>query len=135
MLNVIEDLIKERLIPTKEFIHQFFEIETGYINTRHPDFLDSATRSIIKNNREEETDSEFQKKIGKRKFNEIELIKKMLFDYFEVVKKNVCDYIPKIILTLLVTKTLKMSERVLIERLYKPEKIEELLKETEERIL
>jgi len=58
--------------------------------------------------------------VGKRRWNEIELIKKMLYDYFEVVKKNICDYIPKIILTLLVSKTLKLCERVLIEKLYKP---------------
>lgn len=42
------------------------------------------------------------KKIPKREKNEIELIKKMLYNYFEVVKKNISDYIPKIILTLLV---------------------------------
>ena len=62
------------------------------------------------------------------------MIKKMLYDYFEVVKKNICDYIPKIILTLLVSKTLKLCERVLIEKLYKPELIDELMKESEERI-
>ncbi len=59
----------------------------------------------------------------------------MLFNYFEVVKKNICDYIPKIILTMLVTKTIETCERELIERLYKPEKISQLLKESEESVV
>lgn len=58
----------------------------------------------------------------------------MLFNYFEVVKKNVCDYIPKIIITLLFLKTFQMCQNVLIEELYKEEKISELLKENEEAI-
>ena len=74
------------------------------------------------------------KKIPKREKNEIELIKKMLYNYFEVVKKNISDYIPKIILTLLVQKTIKDCETELIEKLYKPEKIESLIKENEESV-
>ena len=74
------------------------------------------------------------KKIPKREKNEIELIKKMLFNYFEVVKKNISDYIPKIILTLLVQKTIKNCETELIEKLYKPEKIEKLIKENSDSI-
>lgn len=115
--DIIGALIQKRLEPTKHFIVSFFEIESGHINTKHPDFLDSATQAIL-HSEEQEEESEFIKSIPKREQNEINLIKNMLFNYFEVVKKNVCDYIPKIILTLLVQKTLNECTTVLIERLY-----------------
>lgn len=72
------------------------------------------------------------KTIPKREKNEINLIKNMLYNYFEVVKKNMCDYIPKIILTLLVQKTLSECSTVLIEQLYRKEQIVKLMKENDE---
>lgn len=131
--TIIGDLIATRLIPTKHFIESFFEIESGHVNTRHPDFLSSATDSIKNSHKnEEEKESNLYKSLTKREKNEIELIKQMLFNYFEVVKKNVCDYIPKIVLTLLVHKTLEQCERELISKLYKTDRYSELLKEKEE---
>ena len=50
----------------------------------------------------------------------------MLINYFDVVKKNVCDYIPKIIITMLVKKTINDCDRQLIAKLYKEEKYEKL---------
>jgi hypothetical protein len=44
--------------------------------------------------------------LPKREQNEILLIEKMLVNYHSVVKKNVCDYIPKIVITLLVKKSI-----------------------------
>lgn len=135
ILVIIGELINSRLVPTKNFIEEFFEIESGFINTKHPDFLDSATNSIINSShKENENESELLKKIPKRERNEIELIKQMLFNYFEVVKKNICDYIPKIILTLLVTKTVQNCEKELIATLYKNENIEKYLKENEDSV-
>ena len=97
--------------------------------------MDSATNSIINSShKDNENESELLKKIPKRERNEIELIKQMLFNYFEVVKKNICDYIPKIILTLLVTKTVQNCEKELIATLYKNENIEKYLKENEESV-
>ena len=58
IIDTIKELINERLSPKKVFIQQFFEVETGYINTRHPDFLDAATKSIIKNNNDSERETE-----------------------------------------------------------------------------
>ncbi len=43
ILEIVDSLIKRRLDPTKDFIEKFFEIESGFINTKHPDFLNSAT--------------------------------------------------------------------------------------------
>ena len=133
ILRIIDQLIHSRLIPTKEFINQFFEIEAGFINSKHPDFISSATNSINESiHKEEKKSSESLKSISKREKNEIELIKQMLFNYFEVVKKNMCDYIPKIIFTLLVGKTIEMCETEIISELYKAEEIDNLLKENSE---
>lgn len=130
--TIIGDLIHTRLAPTKAFIENFFEIEVGHINTRHPDFLSAATDSIIHSTQEEQKKRDESKNMTKREKNEIDLIKQMLFNYFEVVKKNICDYIPKIVLTLLVHKTIELCERELISSLYKPEKYDALMKEKAE---
>lgn len=133
ILNIVDNLIGSRLIPAKEFINQFFEIEAGFINSKHPDFVSSATNSIKESVKgENEKHSESMRSISKRERNEIELIKQMLFNYFEVVKKNICDYIPKIIFTLLVGKTIEMCETEIIRSLYRPEEIDNLLKENSE---
>ena len=141
ILEIIDQLILARLAPTKGFVSQFFEIETGFINTKHPDFINSATESIISSTRKEDKRVNGQtpgqpealpapiKNIPKRERNEIDLIKQMIFNYFEVVKKNICDYIPKIILTLLVRQTIETCEREIVGDLYKPEQFEALLKE------
>ena len=64
--------------------------------------------------------------LTKRERNEIELILDMLINYYDVVKKNVCDYIPKIIITLLVKKTISQCDRVLISKLYKEDNLDKL---------
>jgi len=131
ILRIIDRLVQERLTPTKEFINQFFDIEAGFINSKHPDFVSAATTSINESIRKEDRrQSEALKQISKRERNEIDLIKQMLLNYFDVVKKNVCDYIPKIIFTLLVGKTIDICEREIISALYRPEEIDQLLKES-----
>jgi hypothetical protein len=139
ILEIIDRLILSRLTPTKVFISEFFEIEAGFINTKHPDFINSATDSIVNSTKKDEkkpngsviseSTSPPIKNIPKRERNEIDLIKQMIFNYFEVVKKNVCDYIPKIVLTLLVKQTIDLCEREIVGVLYKPENIDNLLKE------
>lgn len=47
-------VVKESLLPTKDFIRNFFLIETGYINTKHPDFLDCTTQTIMRTNNSSE---------------------------------------------------------------------------------
>lgn len=163
ILATIDALIFERMLPAKTMIEQFFEIEAGHINTKHPDFLLTAKESIMHSVKEsrkrsrstyQEDQSQSEKperhvkkdasdrqkkpeaqrkgsefdimKLTKREKNEIELIMDMLHNYFKLVKKNVCDYVPKIVITLLVKKTISDCERVLISKLYKEEKYDVL---------
>jgi hypothetical protein len=144
ILEIIDQLIISRLSPTKVFISEFFEIEAGFINTKHPDFINSATDSIVSSTKKEEKkvpgnivadDSQkSMKNIPKRERNEIDLIKQMIFNYFEVVKKNICDYIPKIVLTLLVKQTIDLCEREIVAVLYKPENVDGLLRENPDSV-
>lgn len=55
----------------------------------------------------------------------------MLVNYHNVVKKNICDYIPKIIITLLVKKSIEDCETVLIKSLYWESEIDRLTIEDE----
>ena len=44
--SIIEKLLAKLIIPTNEMIKNLFEVERGYINTRHPDFIYDAKESI-----------------------------------------------------------------------------------------
>lgn len=129
---IISRLIARRLKPAKEFIKAFFEVESGFINIKHPDFIEAAREAMAATpakaleNAEDAEDAE-DVKPPNREHSQIELIRRMLIAYFSVVKKNVCDYVPKIVLTLLVNKTLDTCEQELIAELYTPEKVEQLL--------
>lgn len=44
--SIVEKLLAKLVIPTNEMIKNLFEVERGYINTRHPDFILAARESI-----------------------------------------------------------------------------------------
>ncbi len=44
--SIIEKLLAKLIVPTNEMIKNLFEVERGYINTRHPDFIIGAKESI-----------------------------------------------------------------------------------------
>lgn len=78
----------------------------------------------MRTNNSSEKYPSFFDNLPKREQNEILLIEKMLINYHNVVKKNICDYIPKIIITLLVKKSIQDCETVLIRTLYKDSEID-----------
>ena len=45
--SIIEKLLAKLIVPTNEMIKNLFEVERGYINTRHPDFIIGAKESIV----------------------------------------------------------------------------------------
>lgn len=65
--EVMESLLLKSLNKTEEMIKNLIEIELGYINTNHPDFIDviSLVKNDNKNKKEEynsiNLDSESQK--------------------------------------------------------------------------
>ncbi|KAF0274450.1 hypothetical protein FOG51_00676 [Hanseniaspora uvarum] len=42
LIDVVNDLLKERLTPTKKYVESLIEIHTNYINTNHPNFPSAA---------------------------------------------------------------------------------------------
>lgn len=47
IVEVMENLLLKSLNKTEEMIRNLIEIELGYINTNHPDFIDVI--SLVKN--------------------------------------------------------------------------------------
>jgi len=46
IFNVMDDVLQKCHQPTNEMIKHLIEIELGYINTNHPDFI-SGTNCLI----------------------------------------------------------------------------------------
>ena len=46
IFNVMESVLNKCLIPTDGMIYQLIEIELGFINTNHPDFI-GGTNALI----------------------------------------------------------------------------------------
>lgn len=44
IFSVMEELLDECLKKTENMIKQLIEIEMGYINNNHPDFIDTLTK-------------------------------------------------------------------------------------------
>ncbi|KAJ3433456.1 dynamin related protein 1 isoform a [Anaeramoeba flamelloides] len=63
---------------------------------------------------------------------EIRMLKDLLINYVDIVKIKLIDTIPKIIMHLLVNKLADNLQNVLIQKLYKPKKIDILLAENPE---
>ncbi|KAG7640805.1 Dynamin central domain [Arabidopsis suecica] len=63
---------------------------------------------------------------------EIEITKLLLKSYYDIVRKNVEDLVPKAIMHFLVNYTKRELHNVFIEKLYRENLIEELLKEPDE---
>ncbi|KAI5454515.1 vacuolar protein sorting-associated protein 1 [Naganishia albida] len=68
--------------------------------------------------------------LNEREIMETEVIKLLIMSYFAVVKREMIDMVPKAITLTLVNYAKENLQRVLLEHLYKPEILEELLKES-----
>lgn len=59
--------------------------------------------------------------------DELKTIKTLIRAYFNIVKRNLIDYVPKTIITMLVNESCDICERELVSRLYRDDKINNLL--------
>ncbi|KAG9284663.1 hypothetical protein G9A89_004705 [Geosiphon pyriformis] len=52
LLEVVSDLLRERLLPTSEYVESLISIQRAYINTNHPDFIGGggAISDLVKKN-------------------------------------------------------------------------------------
>lgn len=64
LVEVVSELLRERLSPTSNYVESLIAIERAYINTNHPDFLGAAGAMANLEN-----ESKKKKKIERRKVN------------------------------------------------------------------
>ncbi|EMD34409.1 hypothetical protein CERSUDRAFT_117286 [Gelatoporia subvermispora B] len=72
-----------------------------------------------------------QAALNERETLETEVIKLLIHSYFNIVKREMIDMIPKAVSLTLVTHSKDNLQRELLEQLYKPDVLDELLKESE----
>ncbi|BAO39366.1 vacuolar protein sorting-associated protein 1 [Kluyveromyces marxianus] len=66
-----------------------------------------------------------------REKQETEVIKLLIDSYFNIVKKTVADFIPKAVMLKLIVKSKNDIQKILLEKLYSGENLEELTKESD----
>ena len=76
LIEVVSDLLRERLGPTSSYVESLNAIERAYINTNHPNFLGAAAAmsSVIQNKQEKEKKAalaEEKKKRERRRMKEL----------------------------------------------------------------
>jgi len=72
-----------------------------------------------------------QSALSERETMETEVIKLLIHSYFNIVKREMIDMVPKAISLTLVTHSKDNLQRELLQELYKPEVLDDLLKESD----
>lgn len=72
-----------------------------------------------------------QAALNERETMETEIIKLLIHSYFNIVKREMIDMVPKAISLTLVNHSKENLQRELLQELYKPEVLDDLLKESE----
>ncbi|KAF7359232.1 Vacuolar protein sorting-associated protein 1 [Mycena sanguinolenta] len=72
-----------------------------------------------------------QAALSERETMETEVIKLLIHSYFNIVKREMIDMVPKAISLTLVSHSTKNLQRELLQELYKPDVLDDLLKESE----
>jgi len=196
---VVVNFFKSSMNPTTKLVSDMVAMQSCYVNTTHPDFLNGhKAMSIVQerlnankppppsadpksgklapgqlnNNRDLDVDpkrdeqsffgsffSSAKKRAGgvagdtgrkpgpvmesppavirpqaalsERETMETEVIKLLIHSYFNIVKREMIDMVPKAIVLTLVNHSKENLQRELLQELYKPEVLDELLKESE----
>jgi len=72
-----------------------------------------------------------QSALNERETMETEVIKLLIHSYFNIVKREMIDMVPKAITLTLVSHSKENLQRELLQELYNPEVLDDLLKESE----
>jgi len=75
-----------------------------------------------------------QAALNERETMETEVIKLLIHSYYNIVKREMIDMVPKAITLTLVNHSKENLQRELLQELYKPETLGELLKESEQMV-
>ncbi|EJU05517.1 hypothetical protein DACRYDRAFT_19968 [Dacryopinax primogenitus] len=186
---VVINFFKTAMDPTTKLVKDLVQMQAGYINTTHPDFLNGQkamaiiserlnvskpapaahdpkrpmTPAQINNNKDLDVappkdDTGFfgsffaskqpkkkggpvmeapptvikpQSALNDREQMETEVIKLLIQSYFNIIKREMIDMVPKAITYTLVNHSKENLQQELLKELYKPEILDDLLKESE----
>ncbi|KIK03826.1 hypothetical protein K443DRAFT_676483 [Laccaria amethystina LaAM-08-1] len=120
-LNNDKDLDVDAKKEEPSFFGSFFAAKTGTATKKKGAAVMEAPPPMIKP----------QSALNERETMETEVIKTLIHSYFNIVKREMIDMVPKAISLTLVSHSKENLQRELLQELYKPEVLDELLKESE----
>ena len=180
--NTVVAFLKARLMPTNTLVTDLVSMESSYVKTAHPDFLNghkalamveqkmhpnpvvrvdpksgkalpSPTTSVTPDTGNNNGffgsffSSKSKKKLAameappavlkasaalsERETMETEVIKLLISSYFDIVKRTMVDMVPKAVMLNLVKQSKEEIQTELLEKLYRADQVDELLKESE----
>ncbi|EDR10899.1 uncharacterized protein LACBIDRAFT_172764 [Laccaria bicolor S238N-H82] len=120
-LNNDKDLDVDAKREEQSFFGSFFAAKTGTATKKKGAAVMEAPPPMIKP----------QSALNERETMETEVIKTLIHSYFNIVKREMIDMVPKAISLTLVSHSKENLQRELLQELYKPEVLDDLLKESE----
>lgn len=188
--NTVTSYLKENVQPTNKLVSDLVYMESSYVNTGHPDFINGhqAMNMVNEKLHPQQQTTKVDPKTGKpltpaqsqspepadtstatkdsgsgffgsffssknkkrmaamepppsslkasgglseRETVETEVIKLLITSYFNIVKRTMIDMVPKAIVLNLVRRSKEELQRELLEKLYKSDTFDDLLKESE----
>ncbi|UTX44254.1 dynamin [Encephalitozoon hellem] len=148
-------MLKERCDATHRLVESFIDWNTGYISTKHPDFIkwsEMLSKELEDSTAERKAERiDFYKGmetkatldsipntlrirdgLSEQEAIEISMIKSMVESYFEITKKIVVDQVPKAIMCELVKKAENSLQETLFLEIYNRDDIDTIASESEE---
>lgn len=148
-------MLKERSDATHRLVEAFVDWNTGYISTKHPDFIkwgEMLSRELEDPSLERKAEKiDFYKGmeskgtldsipstlrirdgLSEQEAMEMGMVKSMVESYFEIIKKIVVDQVPKAIMCELVRKAEGAMQEVLFMEIYNREDLDSIASESEE---
>jgi len=119
-VNNNKDLDVDAKKDEPSFFGSFFAAKAGGTKKKGAAIMDTPPTSIRPQNA-----------LSERESMETEVIKLLIHSYFNIVKREMIDMVPKAISLTLVSFSKENLQRELLQELYKPEVLEELLKESD----
>ncbi|KAF9466281.1 Dynamin central region-domain-containing protein [Collybia nuda] len=119
-VNNNKDLDVDARKEEPSFFGSFFSAKTGAAKKKGQSVME-APPAIIRP----------QAALNERETMETEVIKLLIHSYFNIVKREMIDMVPKAISLTLVSHSKENLQRELLQELYKPEVLDDLLKESE----
>ncbi|XP_030413644.1 dynamin-1-like protein isoform X2 [Gopherus evgoodei] len=129
IVEVVTGILRQRLPITNEMVHNLVAIELAYINTKHPDFMDTALVSASVSTRKPMPATW---KLSQQEQWDCEVIRRLIISYFLIVRKRIQDSVLKTIMHFLVNYVKDYLQSQLVGQLYKQELLDMLLTESED---